>query len=210
MNEDESLIPRLQRAYRQLRKSRLVKKTNPRQTDDEALEHFVSILNAALPRAGDPAEELGDKLIKLAYFSNPHGFVRGLRRKNPGKNARKDARCLILLTIGLEIVREFELEKVIHLNWNNEAREYDIEAISNRARSSPTRVVRRQTPQTNGDVEQLQETVKRLEAEMARIKNGATPDEETASDAEVEADEADAGDFENTKSQSWADKVSGK
>ena len=89
MNEDD-LIPRMQRAYRQLRKSRLVKKTEPRQVDEEALEHFVSILNGALPRPGDSAEELVDKVIKLHYFSNPHGFVRGLRRKNTGKNSRKE------------------------------------------------------------------------------------------------------------------------
>jgi hypothetical protein len=204
MNEDEqSLIPRLQRAYRQLRKSRLVKKTDPRQTDDEALEHFVSILNAALPRPGDPAEELADKLIKLQYFSNPRGYIRGLHRKNTEKNARKDARCLILLTIGLEIVREFELEKVIHLHWNNEAREYDIEATVGNTRPSPVRDatrIRRQPAQETNEVGELEEKVRRLEAEMARLTSGGTSEPEEDLDettTEVEVDE--------TSKKSWAD-----
>jgi hypothetical protein len=208
--EEQSLIPRLQRAYRQLRKSRLVKKTDPRQTDDEALEHFVSILNAALPRPGDPAEELADKVIKLQYFSNPRGFIRGLHRKNAPKNARQDARCLVLLTIGLEIVREFELEKVIHLHWNDEAREYDIEVLSN-SHTSPTareRIRRQPQPtQTREEVEQLQETVRRLEAEMARIKS-ATPE---GSDAEAEAGAVQVDDgFAETKNKSWAEMADGK
>ena len=198
MSDDEqSLIPRLQRAYRQLRKSRLAKKTEPRQTDDEALEHFVSILNSALPSPGDAAEEAVDKVIKMQYFSNPRGFIRGLHHKNTGKNSRKDTRFLVLLTIGLEIVREFELEKVVHLYWNDESREYEIDLNTN-IHPSPTRNTRN-VEQGQEQVEQLQETVRRLEAEMARLTSGGN------SSPESEKEEEENDDFQETKTKSWAD-----
>ena len=170
MSDEQSLIPRLQRAYRQLRKSRLVKKTDPRQTDEEALQHFVSILNSALPRAGNPAEQAVDEAVKMQYFDNPHGFIRSLHRKKSGKNPRKEVRCLVLLTIGLEIVREFELEKVVHLHWNNEAREYNISVVGN-ASPKPARV-------ESGEVEELEQKVRRLEEEMVKMKTGGSDGEQ--------------------------------
>ena len=173
MSDEQSLIPRLQRAYRQLRKSRLVKKTDPRQTDEEALQHFVSVLNSALPRAGNPAEQAVDEVVKMQYFDNPHGFIRSLHRKKSGKNPRKEVRCLILLTIGLEIVREFELEKVVHLHWNNEAREYNISVVGN-APASP-KPARTET----GEVEELEQKVRRLEEEMVKMKNGGSDGEQS-------------------------------
>ena len=200
MSEDEqSLIPRLQRAYRQLRKSRLAKTTDPRQTDNEALEHFVSVLNSALPRPGDAAEEAVDRVIKLQYFSNPRGFIRGLHHKNTGKNSRKDTRFLILLTIGLEIVREFELEKIVHLHWNNESREYEIDLNIN-IHQSPTRNTK-STEQGQEQVEHLQETVRRLEAKMARLTSGGN------SSPEPEKEEEENDDFQETKTKTWADMV---
>ncbi len=170
MNDEQSLIPRLQRAYRQLRKSRLTKKTDPRQTDEEALQHFVSILNSALPRAGNPAEQAVDEVIKMQYFDNPHGFIRSLHRKKSGKNPRKEVRCLVLLTIGLEIVREFELEKVVHLHWNNEAREYNISVVGNASPKLPRA--------ESGEVEELEQKVRRLEEVMEKMKTGGSDGEQ--------------------------------
>lgn len=176
MSDEQSLIPRLQRAYRQLRKSRLVKKTDPRQTDEEALQHFVSILNSALPRAGNPAEQAVDEVVKMQYFDNPHGFIRSLHRKKSGKNPRKEVRCLVLLTIGLEIVREFELEKVVHLHWNNEAREYNISIVGTSPKPARTET---------GEVEELEQKVRRLEEEMVKMKTGGSDGEQSKNWAEM-------------------------
>lgn len=184
MSDEQSLIPRLQRAYRQLRKSRLVKKTDPRQTDEEALQHFLSVLNSALPRAGNPAEQAVDEVIKMQYFDNPHGFIRSLHRKKSGKNPRKEVRCLILLTIGLEIVREFELEKVVHLHWNNEAREYNISVVGN------VPVSPKPAGTENGEVEELEQKVRRLEEEMEKMKTGGSDGEQPSKNwAEMAAQE---------------------
>lgn len=123
---NDSYIEHLQKCYNQLRRSRLVKQSPV--VNDESLQHFARILNSALPRQGNVEEELLNRCVKQQYFWNQRGFIRGLHPNKPHKNSHKDMRCLTLLTIGLEIVREFELDKVIHLNWNKDNNEY--EAVS--------------------------------------------------------------------------------
>lgn len=127
MSGNDSYFEHLQKCYSKLRRCRLVKQS-PVVTDD-SLQHFAAILNEALPRAGVVEEELVDHCVKAQYFWNPRGYIRGLHPNNKDKNnMRKDARCFVLLTIGLEIVREFELERVIRLSWNKDNHEY--EAVS--------------------------------------------------------------------------------
>jgi hypothetical protein len=122
-----SYIEHLQKCYNQLRRSRLVKQAPI--VSDDSLQHFTRILNSALPRVGVAEEALLDKCIKTQYFWNQRGYIRGLHPARNNKNLRKDARCFVLLTIGLEIVREFELEKVVHLTWNKDTREYMVESL---------------------------------------------------------------------------------
>jgi len=123
---NDSYIDHLQKCYNQLRRSRLVKQSPV--VNDESLQHFARILNSALPRDGVAEEELLNRCIKQQYYWNQRGFMRALHPNKPHNNSRKDMRCLVLLTIGLEIVREFELDKVIHLNWNKDNAQY--EAVS--------------------------------------------------------------------------------
>jgi len=122
-----SYIEHLQKCYNLLRRSRLVKQAPL--VNDDSLQHFLRILNSALPRAGVAEEDLLDRCIKTQYFWNQRGFIRGLHPTRTNKNVRKDARCFVLLTIGLEIVQEFELEKVVHLTWNKDTRQYTIESL---------------------------------------------------------------------------------
>lgn len=125
-DQDESYLARVQRCYGYLRKSRIVKNA-PLAVDDDALNHFIRYVNEALPT--NPEEEAVEQTVKHMYFGNKGGFVRGLTSRNKSNNARRDTRCYILLTIGLEIVREFGLTRVIHLQWNKQAREYEINLL---------------------------------------------------------------------------------
>jgi len=127
MSGNDSYFEHLQKCYNQLRRSRLVKQSPV--VSDDSLQHFARILNSALPRAGVAEEELVDRFVKAQYFWNPRGYIRGLHPNRDNKNMRKDARCCVLLTIGLEIVREFELERVVHLNWNKDTREYEVVSL---------------------------------------------------------------------------------
>jgi len=122
-----SYIEHLQKCYNLLRRSRLVKQAPV--VSDDSLQHFLRILNSALPRKGVLEEECIDKCIKTQYFWNQRGFIRSLHPNRTNKNARKDARCFVLLTIGLEIVQEFELDKVVHLTWNKDTHQYTIESL---------------------------------------------------------------------------------
>jgi hypothetical protein len=119
-------IEHLQKCYNQLRRSRLVKQSPV--VNDDSLQHFERILNSALPHIGNVEEELVDRTVKTMYFWNQRGYIRSLHPARSNKNMRKDARCFVLLTIGLEIVREFDLERVIRLNWNKDTHAY--EAVS--------------------------------------------------------------------------------
>lgn len=123
---NDSYIEHLQKCYNQLRRSRLVKQSPV--VNDDSLQHFAGILNSALPRYGNVEEQLLNRCVKQQYFWNQRGFIRSLHPNKTNNNSRKDMRCLMLLTIGLEIVREFDLDKVIHLNWNKDTNEY--EAVS--------------------------------------------------------------------------------
>jgi hypothetical protein len=123
---NDSYIDHLQKCYNQLRRSRLVKQSPV--VNDDSLQHFARTLNSALPRVNNVEEELLNRCVKQQYYWNQRGFIRSLHPNIKSNNSRRDMRCLVLLTIGLEIVREFELDKVIHLNWNKDNMEY--EAIS--------------------------------------------------------------------------------
>jgi len=151
---NESYIEHLQKCYNQLRRSRLVKQAPV--VNDDSLQHFARILNSALPQKGIVEQEVIDRCIKTQYFWNQRGFIRSLHPTRSSKNMRKDARCFVLLTIGLEIVREFELEKVIHLTWNKTTQQYELESIID--------------PQNPPDPETFR--AQRLEERNERMKGG--------------------------------------
>jgi hypothetical protein len=116
----------LHSSYRQLRQSSLV--TGAPVVTDENLAEFVKILNGSLPKGNN--EALVEQAIKAMYYANPRMFLRMVHsgRRTPN-GSRRDVRHFVLLTIGLEIVREFGLEKLIHLTWNQEKTVYEARSL---------------------------------------------------------------------------------
>lgn len=195
MDEENSYIARLQSCYNKLRKSRLVKNC-PTVLDDEALEHFTGILNSALPVT--PEERSVEQAVKLMYFWNPYGFVRGLHKSGRGNNSRRDARCMILLTIGLEIVKEFGLSKVIHLKWNKETHEYELNLLLDPENPPDPETFRKEqqtkerskAPRRKDRVQQMAHDMAALRKQVATLQNAPKTNTDTASWADI-ADNTD-------------------
>lgn len=116
----------LHSSFRQLRQSALVTGA-PTVTDDDLTE-FLRILNHALPK--NDGEALVEQAVKAMYYANPRMFLKMMHsgRRTPN-GSRRDVRHFVLLTIGLEIVNEFGLEKVIHLTWNKDTHQYEARSL---------------------------------------------------------------------------------
>lgn len=116
----------LHSSFRRLRQSALV--TGAPTVTDENLNEFLGILNNALPR--NDAETLVEQAVKAMYYANPRMFLKMMHsgRRTPN-GSRRDVRHFVLLTVGLEIVKEFGLEKVIHLTWNKDAHQYEARSL---------------------------------------------------------------------------------
>lgn len=191
---NDSYIEHLQKCYNQLRRSRLVKQSPV--VNDESLQHFARILNSALPRQGNVEEELLNRCVKQQYFWNQRGFIRGLHPNKPHNNSRKDMRCLTLLTIGLEIVREFELDKVIRLNWNKDNNEYEAVSLIDSANPPDVETFRR-------------EQIAARNARNTRRPKQRNDEQPTEQPADVTVSENVATENANTppKRKAWGDMV---
>lgn len=128
-NQDDAphnYLSLLHNNYKQLRQTNLVK--NAPIFTDEDMNEFLRILNDTLPEK--PEEAMVEQTIKALYYSNPYMFNTLVHNgRNAPNGARRDVRHFVLLTIGLEIVREFGLDKLVHLTWNKETHLYEARSL---------------------------------------------------------------------------------
>ena len=123
-------LGRITAVRNQLLASNVVLNAATREISQEDIEEFNQILNQVLPDPNNPVEYTVDSFFKKMYFAH-RGIIRPLQRE---KNSRPDQEDLpdrsmrqcVLLSIGLEIVRELGIEKLIHINWNQSTREYEV------------------------------------------------------------------------------------
>jgi hypothetical protein len=105
---------RIQNAYFQLKKSRLITKE---EYDDEAIMHFEKILNSSLPIS--EYENNIYYLIKDMYYNDKNKFITYINNSN--------LECLILYTDNKRIINHFNLLYKLYINWNKEEKKYIVE-----------------------------------------------------------------------------------
>lgn len=105
---------RIQNAYFQLKKSRLITKE---EYDDEAIMHFEKILNSSLPVS--EYENNIYYLIKDMYYNDKNKFITYINNSN--------LECLILYTDNKRIISHFNLLYKLYINWNKEEKKYIVE-----------------------------------------------------------------------------------
>jgi hypothetical protein len=105
---------RIQNAYFQLKKSRLIVKE---EYDDEAIIHFEKLLNSSLPVS--EYENNIYYLIKDMYYNDKNKFINYIKNSN--------LECLILYTDNKKIINHFNLLYKLYINWNKEEKKYIVE-----------------------------------------------------------------------------------
>jgi len=105
---------RIQNAYFQLKKSRLILKE---EYDDEAIIHFEKLLNSSLPVS--EYENNIYYLIKDMYYNDKNKFINYIKNSN--------LECLILYTDNKKIINHFNLLYKLYINWNKEEKKYIVE-----------------------------------------------------------------------------------
>ena len=105
---------RIQNAYFQLKKSRLIVKE---EYDDEAIMHFEKLLNSSLPVS--EYENNIYYLIKDMYYNDKNKFINYIKNSN--------LECLILYTDNKKIINHFNLLYKLYINWNKEEKKYIVE-----------------------------------------------------------------------------------
>lgn len=111
---------RLQNAYFQLHKSRLVAKNH---LDDDAIKHFENILNSALP-----VNEYENNIyyfIKDLYYDDPSNFLNFISNSNK--------QSFILYTNNKNIINHFRLQYKVYINWNSKNKKYIVELYKNKS-----------------------------------------------------------------------------
>ena len=106
-NAMNNFIDRVDNCYRQLQETTLVKNAESKNATQEDLDEFVRILNSAMADHNNPVELGIDAFFKRFYF--PHKHV--VKMLQSSKNHNRSMRCCVLLTIGLEIVRDLGIEE---------------------------------------------------------------------------------------------------
>ena len=105
---------RLQNAYFQLKKSRIVLKN---EFDNEAIIHFEKILNSSLP-VSDYENNIY-YLIKDMYYNDKNKFMNYINNSN--------LECFILYTDNKRIINHFKLMYKLYINWDKDLKKYIIE-----------------------------------------------------------------------------------
>jgi hypothetical protein len=105
---------RLQNAYFQLKKSRIVLKN---EFDDESISHFENILNSSLPVT--EYENNIYYLIKDIYYNDKNKFINYINNSN--------LECFILYTDNKKIINHFKLLYKLYINWDKELKKYIVE-----------------------------------------------------------------------------------
>lgn len=105
---------RLQNAYYQLKKSRIVLKN---EYDDEAILHFENVLNSCLPI--NEYEQNIYYFIKDMYYNDKNKFINYINNSN--------LECLILYTDNKKIISHFKLLYKLYINWNSDLKKYTVE-----------------------------------------------------------------------------------
>jgi hypothetical protein len=106
-----TLPKRLQNAYFQLRKSRVIKK---QEYDNDAIEHFEKLLNSCLP-ISDYESHLY-YFIKDMYYDNKVKFIEYINESN--------LQPLILYTDNKNIIKHFNLQYKLYINWDKTENKY--------------------------------------------------------------------------------------
>lgn len=105
---------RIQNAYFQLHKSRLISKGH---LDNDAILHFEKILNSSLPM--NEYEQNIYYFTKDLYYDDPSKFLSYINNSN--------LQCLILYTNNKNIIMHFNLQYKVYINWNSNEKKYIVE-----------------------------------------------------------------------------------
>jgi hypothetical protein len=105
---------RLQNAFFQLKKSRLILKNK---FDDDAIIHFEKILNSALPVT--EYEHNIYYLIKDMYYADKSKFMNYINNSN--------LESFILYTDNKKIIAHFKLMYKLYINWDKDLKKYIVE-----------------------------------------------------------------------------------
>lgn len=109
---------RLQNAYFQLKKSRIVLKN---EFDDDSISHFENILNSSLPVT--EYENNIYYLVKDIYYNDKNKFINYINNSN--------LECFILYTDNKKIINHFKLIYKLYINWDKELKKYIVEKYDN-------------------------------------------------------------------------------
>jgi hypothetical protein len=112
-----TLPKRIENAYFQLKKSRLIVKE---QYDNDAIEHFEKLLNSSLPITD--YENHIYYFIKDLYYDDKSKFLNYIDNSN--------LQALILYTNNKNIISHFNLEYKVYINWNKDEKKYIVERYS--------------------------------------------------------------------------------
>lgn len=105
---------RVQNAYFQLKKSRLITKN---EFDNDSILHFSKLLNSALP--SNDYENIIYYLFKDLYYDEKHRFINYINNSN--------LQCLILYTDNKNIINHFNLSYKLYINWDKLNKVYIVE-----------------------------------------------------------------------------------
>jgi len=105
---------RIQNAYFQLHKSRLLTKGH---LDNDAIMHFEKILNSSLP--ANNYEQNIYYFVKDLYYDDPSKFLNYINNSN--------LQCLILYTNNKNIISHFNLQYKTYINWDPKEKKYIVE-----------------------------------------------------------------------------------
>ena len=117
-----TLPKRIQNAYFQLHKSRLIAKNH---LDYDAIKHFENILNSALP-VNDYEQNIY-YFIKDLYYDDPSHFLNFISNSNK--------QSLILYTNNKNIINHFQLQYKVYINWNSKEKKYIVDLYKNNSSS---------------------------------------------------------------------------
>ena len=105
---------RIENAYFQLKKSRLIAKKH---YDNDAINHFEKLLNSSLPITD--YENHIYYFVKDLYYDDKTKFLNFIENSN--------LQSLILYTNNKNIINHFELQYKIYINWDKNEKKYIVE-----------------------------------------------------------------------------------
>lgn len=106
-----TLPKRVQQSYSQLLKCRLISK---KEYDDEAIQYFGKILNSAMPIR--EYDNIIYYFIKDLFHEDKEKFINYISGNN--------LQPLILYTDNINIIKHFNLQYKIYINWDSEKNIY--------------------------------------------------------------------------------------